>query len=217
MRCARPSAASKKPSRADPHYALAYAGLSDAYMTLGTTIAMPPAEAFSRAKLFAQQGLTLDDTVAELHGSLGQALRFYEWDWPGAEREYLRALELNPGVGDSHRSYALLLATLGRPDEAIANAKRALEEDPLSLIIYTVVGDTLFYARRYEESISYYSRCHEMDPSFGPATPTSPLARARGPLRRGAGVVPPRHGCGGRHGAALGGARDHVVEVGPSG
>lgn len=161
---------------ADPHYALAYAGMSDAYLTLGTTLAMPPSEAFPRARLFAQQGLALDDSSGELRCSFGQALRFHDWDWPGAEREYLRAIDLNPGVGDSHRAYALLLATLGRHEEAIAEAKRALELDPLSLIIYTVVGDTLFYARRYEESIAYYARCHEMDPSFGPGN--TDLARS---------------------------------------
>ncbi|HTM58042.1 MAG TPA: protein kinase [Candidatus Udaeobacter sp.] len=162
--------------RADGSYALAYAGLSDAYTTLGTTMVMAPAEAFSKGKLFAQQGLALDDSSAELHGSLANALRSHDWDWAGAEREYLRALELNPGVAESHNRYAMLLMSLDRREEALAEAKVALERDPLSLITYTAVGDVLFYSRRYTDSITYYGRCHEMDPTFGPGN--TDLARS---------------------------------------
>jgi TolB-like protein/predicted Ser/Thr protein kinase/Tfp pilus assembly protein PilF len=162
--------------RIDPSYALAYSGLSDAFTTLGTTMAMAPLEAFSKGKLYAQQGLALDDGSAELHGSLANAFRSHDWDWPGAEREYLRALELNPGLRESHSRYAMLLITLDRREEAIAEAKVALERDPLSLITYTAVGDVLFYSRRYADSIIYYARCHEMDPTFGPGN--TDLARS---------------------------------------
>jgi serine/threonine-protein kinase len=85
-----------------------------------------------------------------------------------AEREFLRALELNPGYATGRRWYAQFLSGLGRHEEAIAEAERALELDPLSLVIHTAVGDVLFYARRYERAVSYYRRCVELDPTFGP-------------------------------------------------
>ncbi|HTR97908.1 MAG TPA: protein kinase [Candidatus Acidoferrales bacterium] len=162
--------------RADPDYAPALAGLADAYTTLGTTRAMAPGEAYSRAKDAATRGLALDETAAELHSALGNVLRHHEWDWPGAEREFLRALELNPGYALGRDRYALLLSNLGRHDEAIAEVMRALEMDPLSLIIHTAVGDALFYARRFEESMIYYRRCNQMDPTFGPGN--TDLARS---------------------------------------
>jgi serine/threonine protein kinase/tetratricopeptide (TPR) repeat protein len=160
----------------DPRFALAYAGLADAYITLGTTQVMAPTEAFSKAKLAAEQGLAIDPQIAELHASLGNIRRVHDWDWAGSEREHLRAIELNPGTAVGRDRYALLLSVLGRPDEAVAEAKRALDLDPLSLIFHSVVGDVLFYARRFEESIAYYGRAHEMDPSFGPGN--TDLARS---------------------------------------
>ncbi len=161
---------------ADPTYAPAYAGLADAYSTLGTTRVMAPGEAFTRAKLAAAQGLALDDSLPELHGAMGWVLRNLDWDWAGAERQMLRALELNPGYAMGHDRYAILLSTLGRHEEAIPRVLRALELDPLSLVIYSAVGDVFFWARRFEESITYYRRCHEMDPSFGPGN--TDLARS---------------------------------------
>jgi eukaryotic-like serine/threonine-protein kinase len=161
---------------ADPGYALAYAGLADAYSTLGNTGALPPSEAYPKARAAARQGLALDDSLADLHASLGYVLRFYDWDWPATERAFLRALELNPGYATGRRWYAQFLSGMGRHEEAIAEAERALELDPLSLITHTAVGDVLFYARRYERAISYYRRCVEMDATFGPGH--TDLARA---------------------------------------
>jgi eukaryotic-like serine/threonine-protein kinase len=153
---------------ADPSYALAYAGLADAFNILGNTNALPPAEAYTRARDAAKRGLLLDDTVAELHASLAYVYRFCDWDWTGAEREFLRALQLNPGYATARSWYARFLSGLGRHEEAISEGLRALELDPLSLIIHTVVGDVLFYARRYADSLQYFRRSLEMDPSFGP-------------------------------------------------
>jgi TolB-like protein/Tfp pilus assembly protein PilF len=153
---------------ADPRYALAYAGLADSYATLGNTNAMPPADAYARARDAAERGLAIDPSLAELHASLAYVHRFHDWDWPAAERSFQRALSLNPGYATGRRWYAQFLAGLARHNEAIAEAERALELDPLSLIIHTALGDCLFYARRYELSVAYYRRCLELDPTFGP-------------------------------------------------
>ncbi len=160
----------------DPGYALAYAGLADSYTVLGNTNALPPEEAYPKARAAAIKGLAIDDTRAELHASLGYVTRFYDWDWPRAEREFLRAIELNPGYANAHRWYGQLLSGLARHDEAIAQTEHALELDPLSLIIHTAVGDVLFYARQYERAVEYYRRCIELDPAFEPGH--TDLARA---------------------------------------
>ena len=146
---------------ADPNYALAWAGLADSYATLGNTNAMAPAVAYVKAREAAERGLALDPSLAYVH-------RFHDWDWARAERGFLRALELNPGYATGRRWYAQFLSGLGRHGEAIAEAERALEQDPLSLVIHTAVGDVLFYARRYERAVSYYRRCVELDATFGP-------------------------------------------------
>ena len=160
----------------DPGYALAYAGLADSLSTMGNTHVLPPGEAYPRARLAAENGLALDDSLSELHASLGFVRRFYDWDWPGAEHEYLRAIDLNPGYATARRWYAQFLAGMGRHEEAIDEAERALELDPLSLIIHTAVGDVFFYARRYDRAIAYYRRCLDIDPTFEPGR--TDLARA---------------------------------------
>jgi len=153
---------------ADPKYALAFAGLADAYSVLGNVGALAPGQAYPRAKQAAEQGLALDDSIADLYGSLGYVSRFWEWDWPAAERSFLRCLQLNPGLANGRRWYAQFLSQLGRHDEAIVEAEKALELDPLSLILYTAVGDVFFYARRYERAAAYYQKCIALDPDFGP-------------------------------------------------
>ena len=153
---------------ADPNYSLAWAGLADAYNILGNTNALPPADAYTKAREAALRGLALDASIPELHASLAYVHRHYDWDWPAAEREFLRALHLNPGYATARSWYARFLSGVGRHAEAVEQALRSLESDPLSLIIHTAVGDTLFYGRRYAESVVYYRRSLEMDPGFGP-------------------------------------------------
>jgi len=143
---------------------------------LGNTGALPPGDAYPKARAAAVQGLAIDDSLAELHASLAYVHRFHDWDWPRAEREFLRALQLNPGYATGRRWYAQFLSGMGRHVEAIAEAERALEQDPLSLIIHTAIGDVLFFARRYERAIDYYRKCLAMDPTFGPGH--TDLARA---------------------------------------
>jgi serine/threonine-protein kinase len=150
----------------DPLYARAFAGLADSYNMLGNIKALPPGEAYARGKTAAQQGLSIDDQLAELHTSLGFIHRHWDWDWEAAERQYRRAIELNPGYPLAYRWYGHLLAGLGRHEESIRESRRAVELDPLSLIIRGALGDSLFYARRYEEAIALYRETIEMDPSF---------------------------------------------------
>jgi eukaryotic-like serine/threonine-protein kinase len=151
----------------DPNYAAAYAGLADSYIMLANHHILPPREGYSLGRKAAERGLSLDESLAELHTSLSWIHRLFDWDWATAERESLRAIQLNPGYAFGHSRYALLLSGLGRHEEAIAEAERALELDPLNLLTYTVVGDTLFYARRFESSLTPYRKCLELDPTFG--------------------------------------------------
>jgi serine/threonine protein kinase/tetratricopeptide (TPR) repeat protein len=153
----------------DPNYAAAYAGLADSYVMLANHHILPPREGYSLGRKAAERGLSLDESLAELHTSLGWIHRLFDWDWPAAERESLRAVQLNPGYAFGRSRYALLLSGMGRHEEAIAEAQRAHELDPLNLLTYTVVGDTLFYARRFDRSVVPYRKCLELDPTFGAA------------------------------------------------
>jgi serine/threonine protein kinase/tetratricopeptide (TPR) repeat protein len=153
----------------DPNYAAAYAGLADSYVMLANHHILPPREGYSLGRKAAEQGLILDESLAELHTSLAWIHRLFDWDWPAAERESLRALQLNPGYAFGRSRYALLLSGMGRHDEAIAEAERAHQFDPLNLLTYTAMGDTLFYARRFDRSVAPYRRCLELDPTFSAA------------------------------------------------
>jgi serine/threonine protein kinase/tetratricopeptide (TPR) repeat protein len=150
----------------DPTYAAAYAGLADSYIMLANHHILPPREGYTLGRKAAERGLSLDESLAELHTSLGWIHRLFDWDWPAAERESLRTIQLNPGYAFGRSRYALLLSGMGRHDEAIAEAERAHELDPLNLLTYTVVGDTLFFARRFDRSVAAYRKCLELDPSF---------------------------------------------------
>jgi len=153
----------------DPNYAAAYAGLADSYIMLANHHVLPPREGYSLGRRAAERGLSLDESLAELHTSLGWIHRLFDWDWPAAERESLRAVQLNPGYAFGRSRFALLLSGMGRHEEAIAEAQRAHELDPLNLLTYTVVGDTLFYARRFDRSVASYRKCLELDPTFAAA------------------------------------------------
>ena len=112
----------------DPNYTAAYA-LADSYIMLANHHILPPREGYSLARIAAERGLSLDESLAELHTSLGWTHRLFDWDWPAAERESLRAVQLNPGYAFGHSRYALLLSGIGRHEEAIAEAERAHELD----------------------------------------------------------------------------------------
>jgi serine/threonine protein kinase/TolB-like protein/Tfp pilus assembly protein PilF len=148
----------------DPDYALAYAGLADAYYALSSNH-LPANEAMPKARAAAEQALQIDDTLAEAHASLGLVKAFYEWDWAGAESEYRRAIELNPGYASAHHWYGWYLALMGRLNEAIREVKQASELDPLSLEINTDLGLSFFFARQYERAIEQFEKALEMDPN----------------------------------------------------
>ncbi len=155
----------------DPCYALAYTGLADAYTLLGsgTYGAMPSKEARARATEMAAKAIEMDSTLAEAHTSLAFVRFRFDWAWEDAEREFQRALELNPRYVRAHHWYALFLAAMGRQDEAIEQIKRARKLDPLSLIVSVAEGRILHFARRFDDAIEQFRKIVELDPSFIPA------------------------------------------------
>jgi serine/threonine protein kinase/Tfp pilus assembly protein PilF len=151
----------------DPNYANAYGGLADSYVILpdySTTV--PPKEAYSKARESALKALKIDDMFAAAHASLGQVKTDLDWDWEGGEREYLRAIELNPNYATAHHWYAMTLMYMARFDEAIREIKRARELDPLSLVINRNIGTVLFYARKYDQAIEALHNTLEIDSGF---------------------------------------------------
>jgi len=150
----------------DPGYALAYAGLADAYAILTAYGATAVSESLPRAEAAAKKALELDDSLAEAHTSLGLLL-FYNLDFQGATKEFERAIALNPNYATAHHWYGLgPLRCLGDFDKAIAELNRALQLDPLSLIINADLGAGLVTARRYDKGIAQLRKTIEMDPYF---------------------------------------------------
>src|SRR5437867_139863 len=151
----------------DPNYALAYAGLAQAYVLLPFYTGADRLDAFSKAKDAALKALRLDPNLAEAHAALGKVLFFSEIDLTGAMREYKRAIELQPNDATAHHWLGNdTLAALGRFEEAIAQGKRAVELDPLSTVINTDFGTIFYYAHRYEESAKQLRKTLEIDPTF---------------------------------------------------
>ncbi len=149
----------------DPGYALAYAGLADSYSALGGGWQyLPPSDTLPKAKAAAMKALQLDDTLAEAHAALAYAA-FFDWDWPSAEREFTRAIELNPNSALSHRRYAIYLDTTGRLNESMAEAQRAQELDPLSPEIVSGLGWVYLSTRRYDESIAQFQKALDLYPN----------------------------------------------------
>ncbi len=151
----------------DPNYALAYAGLADAYVLLPAFAEASPKDSLPQAKAAAAKALELDSTLGEAHATLANALVAYDLNFAEANREFRRAIELNPNYATAHQWYAETgLAPLGQFEEAIAEAKRALELDPLSLVINADLGTALTNARRYDQAIEQLRKTVEMDPGF---------------------------------------------------
>jgi TolB-like protein/tetratricopeptide (TPR) repeat protein len=153
---------------ADPGYAAAYSGLADAYALAGGWEygVLPLQEAATRAKEAATKAVLLDPALSEAHTSLAFALEMSAWDWRGAESEYRRALDLNPGYATAHHWYGYHLMTVGRDDEGIAELRRAERLDPLSLIISAGVADALYIAHRFDDATRQLQKTQEMDPNF---------------------------------------------------
>lgn len=150
----------------DPGYAQAWAGLADCYAVYNSYKIELPRESGPKAKAAAAKALELDNSLADAHAALGMARMSYDWDWDGAEREFQRAIELDPNYPTAHHWYAICLTAVGRSEQAAASLKRALQLDPLSLIINADVGLALHFARRYDEAIGEVRKALEMDPNF---------------------------------------------------
>jgi serine/threonine-protein kinase len=150
----------------DPNYASAYAGLADYYWS---TDALPPRVAMPQAKQYALKALEIDPTLAEAHTSLGAVRFLADWNWPEAERDFRRALELNPGDMEAHRMYSAYLSAMGRGEEALAEARRAQELDPLSIPAQVTAGWTFYYARRYDQAVEQCGKMVDREPDFANA------------------------------------------------
>ena len=152
-----------------PDYALAYAGLADAYLLLAENRVLDPTEAVPKGKEAALKALALDGLLAEAYTSLAGIACTFEADWSGAERAYKRAFELNPSYAIAHQWWGSTLAGLGRHAEAALELRRALELNPASLRVGQSTGRALYLARRYTQAVETYNKTLELDPNFVPA------------------------------------------------
>jgi TolB-like protein/Flp pilus assembly protein TadD len=153
----------------DPNYPLAYVGLADSYVLLGFYTAIPPVEAFPRAKAAAETALRLDPTLGEAYPTLAYVKMYYEWDWPGALAAFRQAIERNPGYATAYQWQGNCLALLGRFDASIASFQRGVELDPLSGIKNAALGWGHYFARRYPEALAQQRRALEIDPQLAVA------------------------------------------------
>lgn len=154
----------------DPSYAAAYSGLADCYSSLGFSFdvgSQRPIDVQPKAKSAALKAIALDASLAEAHNSLAYVKLNYEWDWPGAEAEFKRSLELNPGYAHGHHWYAHLLLSCGRMSEALAESHRALELDQLSPIMNLHLGWHYLHSRQYDLALDQLAKTLDLDPNYG--------------------------------------------------
>jgi serine/threonine protein kinase/TolB-like protein len=152
---------------ADPGFALAHAGVADSYAVGGGAfLDLAPRESRPRARAAALKAIELDESLAEAHTTLADCLFYYDWDWDGAEREFRRAIELNPNYATAYQWYSEYLGAMLRHDEAIAAARRAQEIDPLSPVITVSVGRALRVAGRLDEAIAEVRKAIDLDENF---------------------------------------------------
>ena len=149
----------------DPSYALAYAGLADAYRTSGLVGDMAPTEYFPKAKAAAQNAIAIDDTLAEAHAELGFTIFWYDWDWNASENQLKRALELDPNSPDAHLFYAHLLSNTGRHSEALVEVERARALDPIDFRIRGLEAQFLVHAGKPDEALTLLHKISEQLPN----------------------------------------------------
>jgi serine/threonine-protein kinase len=155
----------------DANYAPSYAGLADCYALLGSApyTAMPPREAFPKAKVNAQRALELDPNLAEAHVSLGYTALVYDWNYPESESEFRKALALRPDYAPAHQYIAYYFLAMGEVDQAIAEQQRAASIEPKSPLFKTAVGEAYYQARRYKESSEFSQQALALDPHYADA------------------------------------------------
>jgi len=190
----------------DPNDALSYAGLAGAYRGL-SSLYMAPLDAMPKAKAAAVRALELDETLAESHASLGVLKLFYDWDWPGAEKEFGRALDLNPSLVEAHLGKATYLATLGRFDEALAEDKLALSLDPASPRARVASLSHSYLARRFDQTVEECRRTIELAPTVG--TPHAILGLVLSSEGRSSDAIVEA-----QNGAKLSGSPSHLAVLG---
>ncbi|MBZ5644416.1 MAG: tetratricopeptide repeat protein, partial [Acidobacteriia bacterium] len=161
----------RKSIQIDPGYAPAYSGLADSYSLLGTVPnnVIPPAEAFPKAEDAARRALQLDESLAEAHVVLGYSNLVYEWKFQDANREFQRALQLQPKNANAHHFYAYYLTATGQLEKATEEAETALNLDPVSPILSTAVGETLYQRRLYDRAIGQNRAALMLDQAYLPA------------------------------------------------
>jgi serine/threonine protein kinase/Tfp pilus assembly protein PilF len=153
-------------TKKDPEYALAYVGLADAYSHLFVYSIWPPRKARPKAKEAALRALKIDNMLGEAHASLAQIKYCFDWDWEDCEKEFKRAVDLNPSYAEAHMWYSALLMCTGRFDEAIMQAQKAVGLDPLSLIINRNLGVLYLVKGRYDQAIEVLQKTIEMEPDY---------------------------------------------------
>lgn len=151
----------------DPNYALAHAGMAEAYNLLSGWGAIAPNDGFPLAKAAAMRALEIDDNLAEAHTQMGIVTLFYDLDLKGAEREFIRAIEINPSFSDAHYMFTYALIAQGRFETAESSAVRSRELDPLSIAKLITLGDVFLYSRKPDEAAVHYNEALVMDPNSG--------------------------------------------------
>jgi TolB-like protein/DNA-binding winged helix-turn-helix (wHTH) protein/Tfp pilus assembly protein PilF len=153
----------------DPNYGPAYAGLADTFSLMSTWYVGPQNELMPKARTAALRALELDESLPEAHASLALVKENYEYDWAEAEKEFRRAIQLNPQYATAHQWYAEFLSWQARFDEAFVESERARRLDPLSLIIASDHASVLYYSRQYDSALKQYDLVLELDPNFAHA------------------------------------------------
>jgi TolB-like protein/DNA-binding winged helix-turn-helix (wHTH) protein/Tfp pilus assembly protein PilF len=149
--------------RDDPNFALPYAGLAQVYAALPDYVAVSPRQCYGKAKVAATRALELDDTLADAHTALGGITLTNDYDWSASEREFRRAIDLNPGYADAYHWHAINLMFMSRWEEAIAEIEHAHQLDPLSIIINANIGFVYYHARRFDDAIAAEHKALELD------------------------------------------------------
>ena len=152
----------------DPNYAHAYAGIADSYLVLGAHARMAPSEAFPKAREAARMALHIDDNLVEAHTTLGWIKAFVDWDWPGSESEFRRAIDLQANYPTAHHWYSHYLAAVGRLDDSLAEIRKAHRLDPFEVNVDDWLGTILYDTRRYDEAIAQRQKMIELYPHTAP-------------------------------------------------
>jgi TolB-like protein/lipoprotein NlpI len=153
----------------DPQFAAAYSGLADCYSSLGYLSYLAPAASFPEAKRYATKALALDPSLPEAHASLGFVKLYFDWDWPGAEAAFQRAIQLDRNNAGPHQWYSIYLLAAGRRAEALREIQLAQQRDPLSLAVNTDLGFHYYYTGQYDEAVKQLKFVLQMNAAFPPA------------------------------------------------